>query len=62
MPTLTEMSKAHLVNVQNQILMLREQKQKLDAEISNLESYLSEGKAELKKLEPISSDVVSDNF
>lgn len=62
MPTLTEMSEAHLTNVQNQIVMLREQKQKLDAEIQNLERYLQEGKEELEKSEPSKADDVSASY
>ena len=62
MPTLTEMSEAHLTNVQNQIVMLREQKQKLDAEIQNLERYLQVGKEELEKSEPSKADDVSASY
>lgn len=57
MPTMREMSEAHLTNVQNQIGILREQKQKLDAEIQNLEQYLQEGRQELEKSGPIADDV-----
>lgn len=62
MPTTREMSEAHLTNVQNQIVMLREQKQKLDAEIQNLERYLQEGKQELEKSEPNKADDVSATY
>ena len=62
MPTTREMSEAHLTNVQNQIGMLREQKQKLDAEIQNLERYLQEGKQELEKSEPDKADSVSATY
>lgn len=50
MPTVREMSEAHLTNVSNQITILREQKQKLDAEIANLVNYLEEGSSELTKV------------
>tara|TARA_Y100000004_G_scaffold180433_1_gene225049 strand:+ start:1063 stop:1266 length:204 start_codon:yes stop_codon:yes gene_type:complete len=62
MPTTREMSEAHLTNVQNQIVILREQKQKLDAEIQNLERYLEEGKQELEKSEPDKADGVSATY
>jgi len=47
MPTMREMSEAHLTNVRNQVTMLREQQQKLITEIENLEAYLMQGKQEL---------------
>ena len=58
MPTMKEMSEAHLTNVRNQVTMLREQMQKLAAEIDNLESYLNEGSQELERA---SSTIVSSS-
>ena len=57
MPTMKEMSEAHLTNVRNQVTMLREQMQKLAAEIDNLEVYLNEGSQELERAS--SADVSS---
>ena len=48
MPTMREMSEAHLTNVRNQVTMLREQQQKLVTEIENLEAYLNQGRQELE--------------
>jgi uncharacterized protein YlxW (UPF0749 family) len=53
-----EMSEAHLTNVRNQVTMLREQQQKLAAEIDNLEAYLNEGSRELDRA---SSTIVSSS-
>jgi uncharacterized protein YlxW (UPF0749 family) len=58
MPTMREMSEAHLTNVRNQVTMLREQQQKLAAEIDNLEAYLNEGSRELDRA---SSTIVSSS-
>ena len=51
MPTIREMSEVHLANVSNQIAALREQRQKVDVEIENLEKYLEEGNSELTKVD-----------
>ena len=48
MPTMREMSEAHLTNVRNQVTMLREQQQKLVTEIENLETYLDQGRQEVE--------------
>lgn len=58
MPTMREMSEAHLTNVRNQVTMLREQQQKLITEIENLEAYLNEGSQELERA---SSTIVSSS-
>ena len=64
MPTMREMSEAHLTNVRNQVTILREQQQKLVTEIENLEAYLMQGKQELDSTSEVhvpssSADVLS---
>jgi hypothetical protein len=54
-----EMTKDHLANVQNQIRILREQKQKLDTDIENLVTYFQEGVKELEKSEQTIADTLS---
>ena len=58
MPTMREMSEAHLTNVRNQVTMLREQQQKLVTEIENLEAYLNQG---VQELDHASSTIVSSS-
>ena len=58
MPTMREMSEAHLTNVRNQVTMLREQQQKLVTEIEKLEAYLNDGSQELDRA---SSTIVSSS-
>jgi len=58
MPTMREMSEAHLTNVRNQVTMLREQQQKLAAEIENFESYINQG---VQELDHASSTIVSSS-
>jgi hypothetical protein len=47
MPTAKEMAEAHLVNVENQIQQLQQQKGTIDVEIARLTAYLEEGAQEL---------------
>jgi|TARA_R100001163_G_C5047010_1_gene184215 hypothetical protein len=47
MPTAEEMAKAHLVNVENQIAQLEQQKVTIDSEVARLKEYLEEGYGEL---------------
>lgn len=47
MPTAEEMAKAHLVNVENQIAQLEQQKITIDSEVARLREYLEEGYEEL---------------
>lgn len=42
---LTDMAKAHLSNIQNAIVDLYKQREKIEEEITKLTSYLKEGEA-----------------
>lgn len=53
MPTIREMSEAHLVNVEREIQTLQQKGIEIKSQIEQLTSYLEEGKAELLKEESL---------
>ena len=59
MPTMREMSEAHLINVEREIQSLQQRRVEIDAQLQQLESYLEEGKKTLLELPPTESSAPS---
>ena len=60
MANIVEMAKAHLLNVQQQINDLENQKARIDEDIKALSDYLQQGAAELEADENDSTEEVSN--
>ena len=58
MANIVEMAKAHLLNVQQQINDLENQKARIDEDIKALSDYLQQGAAELEAVENDSTEEV----
>jgi hypothetical protein len=57
---ITEMAQAHLVNIQQEINKLKQNKENIDQEINKLTQYLTEGVSVLSK-ESEKAELAEDN-